>query len=244
MSWGNDLRIRREELGYTLQNAEEETKIRKLYLDALENENFSILPPKVYSIGFVKNYARFLRLDAAREVEQFKELAYLNDTYKEEVVYSDVEGKPWLPKWLNAANVFAAAAFLILAIWLGNYLVAYFTGPDIAIEPKPPVADSGEQADEAQPEVVIPGEKEPVDIIPESVNVKVIARQNCWLRVMIDGTQIFEGTLISGEEKDFNGLESVKIRAGNAGGINILFNGNDIGIFGDTGQIKEQEFTL
>ena len=45
---------RRESLGLTLEHIEEETKIRKLYLDAIEKERFNILPPRVYATGFVK----------------------------------------------------------------------------------------------------------------------------------------------------------------------------------------------
>ena len=75
MPWGEELKKRREELGCTLQTAEEGTKIRKLYLQALENDDFAVLPPRIYAIGFVKNYARFLGLDEEILVRQFKELA-------------------------------------------------------------------------------------------------------------------------------------------------------------------------
>ncbi len=58
--FGERLRATREWLGITLDEVEAETKIRKLYIEALENENFAILPPQVYAIGFVKQYARVL----------------------------------------------------------------------------------------------------------------------------------------------------------------------------------------
>jgi cytoskeletal protein RodZ len=61
-SIGHILKERREELGYTLQAAEEETRIRKTYLDSLENNRFSELPGQAYVIGFIRVYARYLGL--------------------------------------------------------------------------------------------------------------------------------------------------------------------------------------
>ena len=61
-SIGRILKERREELGYTLQAAEEETRIRKTYLDSLENNRFSELPGQAYVTGFIRVYARYLGL--------------------------------------------------------------------------------------------------------------------------------------------------------------------------------------
>ena len=246
MSWGEDLRTRREELGYSLQEVEDETKIRRLYLEALENENFSILPPKIYAVGFVKNYARFLHMNTLEVTEQFKEIAYSNEISEEEpYAYASNEGKPLLPQWLTATNVFAALVFLFLAIWIGNYLVGYFAGQNIVEEPtKPPIIQPSEP--DPTPGIQVPNDTEDDDTItvPEKVSLSVTASQNCWLRVIIDGEHNFTGTILAGEEKAFVGQQSVNIRAGNAGGIDIVFNGQEIGNFGDIGQVKEQEFTI
>lgn len=59
---GSVLRHRREELHLTLEEVAEETKIRKSYILALEEDNFHELPGKVYVVGFVRNYARLLSL--------------------------------------------------------------------------------------------------------------------------------------------------------------------------------------
>ena len=47
---GRILKERREELGRTLQNAEQETRIRKTYLESLENNRFSDLPGQALSL--------------------------------------------------------------------------------------------------------------------------------------------------------------------------------------------------
>jgi len=61
-SIGRILKDRRQELGYTLQAAEEATRIRKTYLDSLENNRFSELPGQAYVTGFIRIYAGYLGL--------------------------------------------------------------------------------------------------------------------------------------------------------------------------------------
>ncbi len=241
MSWGEQLRKRREELGHTLQSAEEQTKIRKLYLQALENEDFAVLPPRIYATGFVKNYARFLGLDEKQLTQEFKELAYVNQEVHDEETMAYTSKKSAVPYWLNAKNIAAAVAFLLLTIWAGNYLVSYFSGQNIVEQPavKPPIAEPQEPAGGEEPQ-----QPDNVPTVPDEVDIMVSAKQECWLEVNIDGTNNFTGLIQAGEEKSFIGKESVFIKAGNAGGIEIIMNGENLGIFGDVGQVKRQEFTL
>lgn len=60
---GATLRKARQELGVTLDDVEDETKIRKRYLTALEREDYADLPSEVYARGFLKTYASYLGLD-------------------------------------------------------------------------------------------------------------------------------------------------------------------------------------
>jgi len=62
---GRILKQRREELGRTLQNAEQETRIRKTYLESLENNRFSELPGQAYVTGFIRVYAHYLGLKSS-----------------------------------------------------------------------------------------------------------------------------------------------------------------------------------
>ncbi|HCJ78887.1 MAG TPA: DUF4115 domain-containing protein, partial [Desulfotomaculum sp.] len=64
MEIGHVLKRTRVEKNLSLAQAEEETKIRQKYLVALENENFNVIPGRVYVKGFLRNYARYLGLNA------------------------------------------------------------------------------------------------------------------------------------------------------------------------------------
>jgi len=69
---GDQLKARRQELGYSLHKVEVATKIRGKYLSAIEANDFANLPNDVYSRGFVKQYAMFLGLPATEIVKRYQ----------------------------------------------------------------------------------------------------------------------------------------------------------------------------
>lgn len=68
------LRERRQKLGYSLQDAEQHTRIRKTHLESIESNQFSDLPGKVYVTGFIRVYARYLGLDSDLLLVHLEEL--------------------------------------------------------------------------------------------------------------------------------------------------------------------------
>ena len=60
---GERLRQAREAKGISLEQAEEGTKIRRRFLEALEAEDYGQLPGEAYVRGFLRNYAYFLGLN-------------------------------------------------------------------------------------------------------------------------------------------------------------------------------------
>ena len=69
---GQILKEARENKLYTLDDVEKHTKIRKEMLEALENDDFSKLPPLTFIQGFIKNYGRFLGLDPSKLLAVFR----------------------------------------------------------------------------------------------------------------------------------------------------------------------------
>lgn len=57
---GSILREAREAKHLTFNEIEAATKIRAKFLEAIEGDDYSILPSQAYAKGFVKNYAAFL----------------------------------------------------------------------------------------------------------------------------------------------------------------------------------------
>lgn len=69
---GARLRRAREARGITLEQAEEETRIRRKYLEALETGDKAELPGEVYLKGFLRTYGNYLSLDGPALVEEYK----------------------------------------------------------------------------------------------------------------------------------------------------------------------------
>ena len=61
----------RQARGLTLEEVERDTRISHRYLQALENENFGLLPAPVYARGFLRTYARYLGLEPANLLPLF-----------------------------------------------------------------------------------------------------------------------------------------------------------------------------
>jgi transcriptional regulator with XRE-family HTH domain len=53
----------RQAAGLSLHDVERQTRIPRRYLQALEADQFNVLPAPVYARGYLRNYARFLGLD-------------------------------------------------------------------------------------------------------------------------------------------------------------------------------------
>lgn len=68
-----ELRRARQDLGRDLVRIADDLKIRRVYLEAIEEGRFDDLPGATYAVGFVRAYADYLGLDSIEIVGRFKE---------------------------------------------------------------------------------------------------------------------------------------------------------------------------
>lgn len=66
------LRDAREKKRLNLDQIEKATKIRKKFLESIENDDYSSLPSAAYAKGFVKNYGDYLGLDSSSLLAYFR----------------------------------------------------------------------------------------------------------------------------------------------------------------------------
>lgn len=69
---GRLLRHTRNSLGQSVEDVCQLLRIRKIYIEAIENSDYSVLPGGPYGLGFVKAYAEHLGLDGAEIVRRFR----------------------------------------------------------------------------------------------------------------------------------------------------------------------------
>lgn len=69
------------------------------------------------------------------------------------------------------------------------------------------------------------------------------ATEKTWLSITSDGKVIFSGILEPSQTKILHGHEEAKIKVGNAGGLEVRWNGKPIGPIGPRGQVRVIKFT-
>lgn len=231
MGVGGELRKARLERGVSLRRVEEETKIRARYLEAIERENWGELPGRVYAIGFVRTYCRYLGIDAEPLVRELKGILRDEDGDLQPVVRGRRPRRPRGGISRTHLAVVVVTVILIALTAIGYYQLTTRenSGPAGGEVASSPVEESGS----FKP--------------PEEVGVQVVisaVRGDCWLRVLSDGRLVYEQTLSRGSEQTFTARERLRVTFGNAGAVLVNYNGTDLGPLGRPGDVITREFAL
>lgn len=112
---GETLRRARTAKGITFEDAERVTRIPRKYLEALELENFSILPAPVYARGFLRSYAGYLGLDPA-ELLPFFPVGHVDEP-KLDPLPQVREPRVWNANGLIAAGVVGLLILVVIALY-------------------------------------------------------------------------------------------------------------------------------
>jgi hypothetical protein len=96
----------------------------------------------------------------------------------------------------------------------------------------------------AKTAVVESAEATPAAPAPDTaIHIELSAIEPTWLSITADGKQTYSGVLATAETKTLEGHETARIHTGNAGGVNVVFNGRALGTLGRRGQIRTVLFT-
>jgi hypothetical protein len=79
--------------------------------------------------------------------------------------------------------------------------------------------------------------------IDSAVHLELSATEPTWLSLTSDGKSAYNGMLEAATTKVLDSHDKARIRMGNAGGVNVLFNGKALGALGKRGQVRTIEFT-
>jgi cytoskeleton protein RodZ len=107
------LRAARVASGRSLEELAEATRIRRQYLDAIENGQYERLPSRPFSTGYIRAYARALGLDEEVAAERFRVEHPDASTPLRAPIGSDVDDlKPRSTAWFVGAGVIIVAVVL------------------------------------------------------------------------------------------------------------------------------------
>lgn len=240
MDVGTRLRMAREARGLSLAQVEEETKIRRRYLAALEENRFDVLPGRVYAKAFLRTYARFLGLDGEELTREFQ--VYHPVSLPKAEVRKEPRYWEYRPRHLLKPHF--VAFFLVVVTLVGlNFLYGRTTDP---FPPGGRQAPAAVQAREAPGRERVPPESGQAQTPqpPKGVELVVnVMTDRSWLRVVGDNTRLFEGELMAGQSRVFQAREKITLRVGNAGAVELAVNGRELGRLGRMGQVVERDFS-
>jgi cytoskeletal protein RodZ len=77
-----------------------------------------------------------------------------------------------------------------------------------------------------------------------SIVMDVEAEQRSWLRVLVDGEVAEEGVLRDGDTRSWVAEQFITLRTGNAGGVRLTLNGEDLGTMGGVGEVVERTWVI
>jgi cytoskeleton protein RodZ len=252
---GDLLRRTREEKGLSLDQAMEATRIRKEFLQALEEEDLDRLPAPVYVKGFLRNYASFLGLNPQDVLSLLPTPEDTTPSTPTAPVASMLD-QPLEPASLRRLWPLAAL-LLVIALVVAAWWVypRYFGGA------LPLARPTATPTSAAAPTLTV-AESSPTAVIPTATALPTATRiptatptlaglvlsievvdQRSWVLVQADGERAFAGILEPGAKDSWAASQRISLRSGNAGAVRVTLNGEDLGVFGELGQVVEQEWT-
>jgi cytoskeletal protein RodZ len=264
---GRKLKDRRERLGLTLEEVERSTRIRANRLEALESGEFDTLPSEVQARGFLRNYADYLDLDP-EEILASYDLSRGGQDRKPRFPRpgnrsaAGVSRQPIgrrgrsIAELLTSGLVIAAVAAVFF--WGVASIVTSLNTPEptelpqelasfndptalptTTATPAPQLSLDGVAVTALAQNGITPT---PTLILPvlDSVRVELTAVSETWVRLSVDGEEVFQGRMAPGDRLEYTGEENIELLTGNAGGLRVVFNGQDQGPLGDLAQVVER----
>jgi cytoskeleton protein RodZ len=268
-SFGERLRREREMRGITLNEIAESTKISRRHLESLEKEDFESLPGGIFNKGFVRAYARYLGIDEEQAVADYStasdEQEQPEDQFPLEI--HDAPDPKLNPKRSTLPLLLALLALLaVLAVfWARNRgrslestdntsaapagTASPGATPAVARPSPPPETPAPAPATQSSPSFA---SRNPADV-PASANkapgtehtfsVVVTAKEDAWVSLSADGKTVVSRNFRAGEQQSVRAGSRVVLVTGNAGGVDVSFNGKTLGAVGNESQVRKLTFT-
>lgn len=252
---GEILRAARLRRRLSLVEAEQATRIRQRYLQALEDDDYAALPTGVYSVGFLRNYAIYLGVPPDDVLAGADPRRRRDRRTGVQSVASPIQLSSPRTMWLFVAGGVVALLLLALA-WLGlsdpnpspatqaarpSAVPGASPTSVVSLQPLAPAASPTSAA------TPLPAAQPTSAPSPTSnsrqVEVELRTVDRAWVRATVDGEVAWELTLESGQTRRIVGQQSVELRVGNGAGVEVTANGQRIGTLGPAGQPVDRRFT-
>lgn len=246
---GEELRRLREDRGLSLREVSDATHIGSRFLQAIESDNYTILPGGIFNRGFVRSYARYVGLDEEQALVLYNQQleAQGGETPRSAAPSWDGIDEEVSSPWGSIALIVIILLILSAGIYIAynwfrggdaaSQIVGATPSPIATISPSPEltpspslstvVTDSPTPTVEVSPASASPSASaSPAPPLTGNLQVKIQIGENpCWLKVKSDANPPAEGTLNPGDVREFAASEKLIMSFGNAVGITATLNG-------------------
>ena len=241
-SIGSILRQQRRSKKLKLEEIAEELKIRPQYLEALENDQFELLPGKLYQRSFLKTYAQFLDLDQGNILKMFDQYEKSQRSFRKEPEETLPEGKKPLEESITEKTALpsepqpsknrAGYWFAILSgLALGIICLIYLAKPgvkkkhDIASELSAGAKESLNLETEAMDTTSFAWRLDNLLTKSAEMILRIEAKGDSWVRVVADKKTLFSGIIAAKMAIEFKANDYFSINLGKNEGVNFYLNG-------------------
>lgn len=250
MPVGEILRRTRRHYGQSLDQIEQVLRIRASQLDALENGEIEKLPGRVYAIGFVRSYSEYLGLDGNKMVQLFKEQTVGRKQSKPELTFPVPASESKVPNIM----IIGGSIFGVLVL-IGFISFMMFPQAPKSEIPSVPTDMTGAELNDAPAlvtqapsDTVTTSEKSPVgdnaaadDATRKSNRITLEITDASWIEIKNStGAAILRQVLKPGDIYLVPDEKGLVMSTGNAGGITIKVDGNNVGPLGGNGEIRRR----
>jgi len=246
--FGEHLKREREMRGVTLDEICVTTRIGNRFLEALENEEWDRLPGGVFNRGFVRAVARYLGLDEESLVAEYILATAETNPPPEWTKPQPLAPPPqtlW-PRWIGIAVVI----FLLAAVALGWRVYASRRAErrnsEISAElgAQPQDEDPGAAPSRAAAPANANNSNPPAPNAAPSTDrsddkalkLTVEAAKGTTVTVSADGTKVFDGNMIPGQNRQFTAQIDFEVKAQDAGAVLLELNGQTLAPMGKPGR--------
>ncbi len=253
---GEYLKRIRKSSDTSLEAVAAKTKINISYLIAIEEGRFNNLPGEVFVKGFLRSYAKFLGIDEADVINRYnqlrketKETVPLEAKIEEAVQRKEtvnLDTKKITPIIGSAVVVFLIVlAILFLRTEEPVKKAERREDKKIKIEKTEKPVEKAKDVIEAPVQALNKKETEPapqpkaeqIKNVKNSLTLVINAAEQSWLMITIDGKEKKDILLQHGEKISLKAEKNFLITLGNAGGVDIEFNGKKLEPFGPKGKV-------
>ena len=250
-SVGKLLRQARIQQGLDLAGLAVRTRIKESFLDAIESDSRETLPPGGFFYkSFVRQYAAALSLDfSTLELEVDRALS-LDKPLPIPGQNENGTGKPRIPGGLYSvrrsnSRMLAPVAALLFVVAGCTGFYSWWSTRQPARAPAPVVAVVSKTVPQAPPPAIPTPEPAavPADVATPPLHLEFKAVEKTWVRLSSDGNNVFSGVLEAEQTRTVDGQDNAKLFTGNAGGLEVRWNGRFLGTLGTHGQVRRVLFT-